>query len=295
MRNLLVGVDPDGRSDAAVLAARRLADRVGGELELARAAEVPTSAWVGIAPDDFDSLRTSILEHARDEAAAQLEALEGAHGLEAGALTRHAAALPGKPTRALLDRAANWPADVLFLGWHARRGVFDFGSTARALIQSSPCALWVQPCEAVEIERLLVPLDLSRPSLDAARVACRLARTLDVPVELLHAFSPPQLFGAPGQEAIEGWPTYTIDGLRDAARERFEAAAEELRSEGAVCSARFCEGSPEESILERQAPEQLVVMGTKGHTGLAGMLLGNTTWSILRTAGCPVLAVRTTP
>jgi universal stress protein A len=52
--------------------------------------------------------------------------------------------------------------------------------------------------------------------------------------------------------------------------------------------------SAEEIVrLATERKADLIVMGTHGRTGLARLLAGSVAESVLRTAPCPVLAVRT--
>ena len=58
---------------------------------------------------------------------------------------------------------------------------------------------------------------------------------------------------------------------------------------------RVQDGDPVVEILEvtREAPCDLIVMGTHGRTGLGRLLMGSVAEQVLRRASCPVLTVRT--
>ena len=70
----------------------------------------------------------------------------------------------------------------------------------------------------------------------------------------------------------------------------------ELRAAGIEAEARFeaiILGGPARSIAELAADEgaDLIVVGTRGHSALAGLLLGSVTQKLLHLAPCPVLCV----
>jgi nucleotide-binding universal stress UspA family protein len=52
------------------------------------------------------------------------------------------------------------------------------------------------------------------------------------------------------------------------------------------------EGRPVECLLQNAVDAQLVVVGSRGHGGFAGMLLGSTSQALIYHATCPLLVVR---
>jgi len=58
-------------------------------------------------------------------------------------------------------------------------------------------------------------------------------------------------------------------------------------------TARTSEGKAAQAIAEAAHEQQaeVIVVGTRGHTALGGLLLGSVTQRLLRIASCPVLAV----
>lgn len=63
----------------------------------------------------------------------------------------HALVEEGDPKTAILERVADWSADVIFMGSHGRKGVdrFLIGSASEAVLRHAPCS--------VEIVRMPAP------------------------------------------------------------------------------------------------------------------------------------------
>jgi nucleotide-binding universal stress UspA family protein len=51
---------------------------------------------------------------------------------------------------------------------------------------------------------------------------------------------------------------------------------------------------PVEALLDNAADAQLIVVGSRGHGGFAGAILGSTSQALIYHAGCPLLVVRPT-
>jgi nucleotide-binding universal stress UspA family protein len=139
--------------------------------------------------------------------------------------------------------------------------------------------------------RILVPTDFSRNAEEALRFAVPLARQLGGKITLLHSIDwqvNPQMRSAPG--VID-----TINKVaKDAAEHRLESLArtkvpQELLEKTIVEFGPAQVGIPEAA---RELKIDLIVISTRGHTGLQRILLGSTTARVVRYASCPVLTVR---
>lgn len=140
-------------------------------------------------------------------------------------------------------------------------------------------------------ERILVPHDFS-PAADAAlEAAIGLAKSLGSELHLLHVYHRPVEILSPYEVPL---PQSVVDEIRTAAKSRLERALEPVREAGLTGTPHVVEGIPAEAISEtaRTLPAQLVVMGTRGLSGLKHVLLGSVAERTLRGAPCPVLTVK---
>lgn len=138
--------------------------------------------------------------------------------------------------------------------------------------------------------RILLATDFSKWALRAEDYACCLAATWRATLTVLTVLEFP-----PGMN-----PDYPVN--RVYLGELMKAGAKQLVDLKARASARgipvhtrIATGIPCEEVLAAVKAEDsdLVIVGTKGKTGLAHVLLGSTAERVIRTAPCPVLTVRT--
>ncbi len=131
---------------------------------------------------------------------------------------------------------------------------------------------------------ILVPLDFSEVSSHALDYAIELAQTLGASLHLVHALHVQALM-TPGGDWWEGVRSAALDGLQ-AAQEQAEAA-------GCSCKTELSDAYPVDAILGAARANQvdMIVMGTRGYTGLKHVLLGSIAERTLRQAPCPVITL----
>jgi universal stress protein A len=143
------------------------------------------------------------------------------------------------------------------------------------------------------ITRILVPVDFSTHADRAFGYALTLARSFDASVELLHVVEDPFAGGGWGSEVYLS----DIDGLRARAIEQASVRLEECRAallaQDVPVATTVRMGRPAQTIVEhaKAIGADLIVMGTRGRTGLAHMIAGSVAERVVRTALCPVLTV----
>lgn len=89
---------------------------------------------------------------------------------------------------------------------------------------------------------------------------------------------------------------YLADLLKNASSQLVDLKGRAERR-GIAVTTRVATGIPSEEVITaaRAEDSDLIVVGTRGKTGLAHVLLGSTAERVIRGAPCPVLTVRTEP
>jgi len=138
---------------------------------------------------------------------------------------------------------------------------------------------------------ILVPIDFSEHADLALETAIQLARDSGGRLQLLHAYEIPLGTIPPYGVAI---PDSLLTDVRDAAARRLAKAASKVEAAGVACETQVLHASPAEAIAEaaRVCGADLIVMGTRGLTGLRHVLLGSVAERTVRLAPCPVLTVK---
>lgn len=141
------------------------------------------------------------------------------------------------------------------------------------------------------LQHILVAVDFSETSDRARDYAFALARQAGASVELLHVFQWP-IYAGP-LDTSEGPSARLIEDLQ----KQQEAALlqQERSSKDAQVHVRTTmrKGIPHEAIVQQAQKSQanLIVMGTRGRTGLSHALLGSVAERVVRTSPIPVLTV----
>ena len=142
-----------------------------------------------------------------------------------------------------------------------------------------------------EIRTIVVPIDFSGHSLHALDQAIGLAQRFGSKLHLLHSYAIPMRGVMPYEFAV---PDGIWEGIREASEAKLAELREKALTEGLEVTTEVSPELPAEAIvaaaLEREA--DLIVMGTRGHTGLKHALLGSVAERTIRTAPCSVLTVK---
>lgn len=136
---------------------------------------------------------------------------------------------------------------------------------------------------------IVAGVDGSEGSKEALRWALAEAALRGATVRAVCAWSLPIAFGGPYM------PPQPYEGaeLRDRAQALLDAAVDEVAGEDApVAVARVVEqGSPADVLVRAAEDADLLVVGSRGHGGFAGLLLGSVSQQCAQHAPCAVVIV----
>jgi nucleotide-binding universal stress UspA family protein len=139
---------------------------------------------------------------------------------------------------------------------------------------------------------IVVGVDGSAAAERAIEWALEEARVYGDEVLLVHAWQYPvvamtafhsQAWPALEHGEVEGVARHALDAVTETARKR----APEVRVDS-----RLVEGHPGEVLVDASGAARLLVVGSRGLGGFAGMLLGSVSSSCVHHGRCPVVVVR---
>ena len=139
--------------------------------------------------------------------------------------------------------------------------------------------------------KILVPLDFSKHSDAALELAVQLAKEHGGELHLIHAYELPAAVTMAYGVAI---PQSVWDGVQEAATERLEQGLARVKKAGVKGVTHLMTAPAADAITTAATTQKadLIVMGTRGLTGLKHVLLGSVAERVLRTAPCPVLTIK---
>lgn len=184
----------------------------------------------------------------------------------------------------LLDLAAETQSDLILLGHRAGR---TRRSLARRLAMKAPCSVWIAPDGCLDsLRSILVPVDLSARSADSLELATELADTagLEECIALHVHFNDSAL---------------TFDEFDQQTAEANEQSVDlflaRINLHGVFARPLLVESPHVAQTILRVASESgsdLIVMGTRGRSSSAAVLLGSETEHVMMHTTVPILAVK---
>jgi len=195
---------------------------------------------------------------------------------------------------ALSDEIDRRTPDLIVMGTHGRSGLdrLLMGSLTDKMLRHAPCDVMTVrsdarlPVPGRGLERLLVPVDFSAPSKRALEAAKTLGELTGARAVVMHVMGTV----VPAHYAASVDSSYELDPLLLSAAERTLRAWTTGRDVDLALSEGLASVEIPRLATEREV--DLIVMGTRGLTGLEHVLVGSVTERVCRTATVPVLVVK---
>ncbi len=134
-------------------------------------------------------------------------------------------------------------------------------------------------------KKVLIPIDGSEKSMHAARVGAELASKFGAEVALFHVI--PVL-------PIDRFRSIVIDEVKVQGKEVLKQAARDIAQFNISTDTEMVPGHPSDAICLKARMDKfdLIVMGSRGLSGVKGYLMGSVSSAVTRHAPCSVLVVR---
>jgi universal stress protein E len=287
--NTLVGIDYSDNSRNALREAARIANWNDGNLHCVHIIEDEVIA-IFREQKDFAELKVmhTALAHLK-------EYVEDILGPENGCQCRLRV---GHPFHEMIDEIKCRQADLLVLGSRglSEKSTNNVGSLAQRCVRKAPVeVLLMRQKQDSPYQKIIVCTDFSDTSNRATLVAADIAIQDHARLELLHFHTHPIYPYSDAVMAPDPAAEF-IDSLLDNQKEKLELLAEKLQSshESLVVKTTVVEDSISHAIGShiKKSEADLVVLGTRGRTGLKSLFLGTKAEKIIHLTSCSILAVK---
>ncbi len=194
----------------------------------------------------------------------------------------------GEPFQEIVDYAEEIGAHVIVMG---RRGLSRLerqliGSvTAKVVVHADTDVIVVPQGAQIKWDKMLVAVDQSEFAKRAFLRGVDLARLHNSSLEVIYVIF---TFGK-----FCGVPPEAIKEIRANARAYMEQLEKMAKERGVDVSTHVVEGEAHEEIVqmaEEKAPD-IIIMGSRGMSGIKRLMLGSVTEKVIGMVSCPVLAV----
>lgn len=295
---ILLAVDGSRSADQARDLVAALPWQEGGLVRIVSVAptrsELLGVPWTVALPPDANELEDEVLRSHRDA----LDAAEREIRSARSDLDIEPVLIRGRAGSVIVDQAREMEADLVVVGQRGmgRWEAMLLGSVSAEVVDHAPCPVLVARDER------LGPVILADDGSPHARTAeCVVSEWpiftgLPITVMTVAEDRPPY-----AEEVPPVFYTDTMTGYSEAwlaerrpAKEESESAAQRLRQAGFDATAQVRDGDPAHEIIAcaREREAGLIVVGTRGQTGLRRLVLGSVARNVVLHAPCSVLVVR---
>lgn len=289
---IVVGYDRSHSSEIALRWAAAAAGRSRSPVNILTTWSAPALPMgMGMETEPGPSLEEHLAQEAERTLAAGLEhAREYAQESDPFDVTGEVIA--GPPAKTLVDVSPD--AALLVVGTHDKHGLSGMllGSVSRQVMAHAKCPVVVarQPADEHATE-IVVGIDGSAPARAALEFAFEYASVASAPLRVIHAWELPSVIATTAAPNFSA-PEVLHDFKGVAARETAEALAG-CRDKWPDVRVRSDpqQGAAARRLVEASEHAALVVVGSRGHGGFTGLVLGSVSHYVGHHAHSPVLVV----
>jgi nucleotide-binding universal stress UspA family protein len=290
---VLLAFDGSAGAAEAVALAQTIAWPADSRLRIVSVVE--PGAWIPPLPrvpmTSAPVLEPELVAYFEERQAEIVERFALAGGIEA-------AILRGRPASAIIDDARDFAADLVVLGsrGHGPVASLVLGSVSAEMVDHAPCPVLV--ARRGTVSRVVIATDGSQSARAAEDVVAGWPIFDGVPIDLVSvadAIRPWTSGIAPmfQRQAVDVYTQDLHDAIQAAESVAFEAAAR-LREAGRDADAAVGRGDPAAGIIDFAEKRQadLIVIGSRGRSALAEIVLGSVARNVLAGSKVSVLVVR---
>lgn len=292
---ILIAYDGSHAADEAVALARSVAWPPDSTIRVVAVAEPPVvvlaAPWAPgsttIAPEIDDQM----VAYLDDRVADAVRRLTGAAGHVEGVVLR------GRPATAIVDEARQLGADLVVAGSRGHGAIAELvlGSVTAEVVDQAPCPVLV--ARRPTLSRVVFATDGSEPSAAAEKILGEWSIFAGLPVRVVsvanvvepwHTGIAPTMY----RQVVDAY-TKDLEESRAQHRKIAEEVAGRMAATGRTAEPKLLTGDAATAIIAAadEFEADLVVIGSRGQTGLARMVLGSVARNVLHASRVSVLVV----
>ncbi|GAB3430114.1 adenine nucleotide alpha hydrolase family protein [Flindersiella endophytica] len=252
-----------------------------GALEAAQPVEVVESMEAAESTESVESIRSA--REAFDDAVGYVRARIGADRVTGSFVST-------RPAAALVEESLE--AELVVVGSRSRSSLASvlLGSVSSAVAAhaASPVVVVRKERAGSSANRIVVGVDGSPESEAALAFAFEAADLRGAHLDVVYAWHPATLFGS------RTWTMERVETERESRRRELRDRVEPFHSKypGVSAAAYVLEGRPATLLAKQSETARLMVVGSRGHGGINGLLLGSVSQALLYYAQSTVAVIR---
>ena len=284
-RRVVVGYVSSGDGDPALDWAQAEAKR----------REIPLVMLVASGVEYFTAPEMSAVPPWRDEVTAKLVHEAKSYAAKATGVAISVESRPRLPAASLVDASAN--AELVVVGRHEQSAIGEafWGSTSAQVAAHASCPVVVvdRPVGGDSAAPVVVAVDGSDHGRAALEFAFQRSAELDAPLVAVHAW-----WLDVSDHLADSWlPDDLVEGVENAAQAVLDESLAPWieKFPDVVVRKILVRQYPVEAVLNAAGDAQVIVVGSRGRGGFAGLLLGSVSQGLLHDTAraCPLAVVHT--